>query len=87
MKYQGFLYELFQVYAVKWLCDQKRLNSFELTLTILQGYLNFNVADVTTNVVDIMLCKSLPSIKEKSASLYCPQSYKAREANILCYYE
>ena len=26
VKYQGFLYELFQTYAVKWLYDPNRLN-------------------------------------------------------------
>ena len=28
---------------------------------ILQGVLNFNVADVTANVADVTLCESLPS--------------------------
>ena len=39
--------------------------SFELTFTILQGGLNFNVADVTSNVADVTLCESLPSIEDK----------------------
>ena len=52
------------------LCDPERLISFELRFAILQGYLNFNVADVTTNVMDVMLCESLPSIEDKSAFLY-----------------
>jgi len=61
--------------------------SFELTFTILQGCLNFNVADVISNVADVTLRESLPSVEEKSAFLYGSQSYKARRANILCYYE
>ena len=63
------------------------LISFELALTILQGCLNFNVADITSNVTDVMLCESLPSIEDKSGFLYGSQSYKARKANILCYNE
>ena len=68
-------------------CDPTRLISFELAFTILQGCLNFNVADVTSNVADVTLCESLPSIEDKSASLYGSQLYKARKANILFYYE
>ena len=47
------LYQLLQIYAVYWLCDPTRLISFELTFTILQGYWNFNVVDVTSNVTDV----------------------------------
>ena len=36
---------------------------------ILQGVLNFNVADVTGNVADVTLCESLPSRGDKSAFL------------------
>jgi len=78
VKYQGVLYELFQIYAVKWLCDSKSLISFELKFKTLQRYLKFNVLDVTTDVVDVTLCESLPSIEDKSAFLYASQSYKAR---------
>ena len=46
-----------------------------------------NVLDVTGNVTDVTLCESLPSVEDKSAFLYGYQSYKARQANILCYYE
>ena len=68
------------IYVYKCLCDPKVLISPELTFETLQGYLNLNVADITctTNVADVTLCESLPSIKDKSAFLYCPQSYKAK---------
>jgi len=69
------------------LCDPTRLISFELTFTILQGCLNFNVADVTSNVADVTLCESSPSIEGKSVFLYGSQSYKARKAYMLCHFE
>jgi len=50
-------------------------------------YLNFNVADVTSSVMDVTLCELLPRIEEKSAILYGSQSCKARKANILSYCE
>ena len=71
MKYQGFLCDLFQISAVKWLCELKSFISFKLTFTVLPGYLNFSVADATTNVADVTLCESLLSIEDKSAFLYC----------------
>ena len=62
--------------------------SFEVTLTILQRYLEFNIADVTSNVADVStLCELLPSIEDKSAFLYGSQSCKARKANIVSYCE
>ena len=77
------MYELFQIHAVKWLCDPTRLILFELVFTILQGCLNFNATDVTSNVADVTLCESSPRIEDKSAFLYGSQSYKARKANNL----
>ena len=74
MKHQGFLYELFQISAVKWLCELKSFISFKLTFTVLPGYLNFSITDVTTNVADITLCELLLSIEDKSAILYCSWS-------------
>lgn len=59
---QDFLYELFQKCTVKQLCEPKRV-------LIFQGYLNFNIGDVTTSVADITLCELLPIIEDKSASL------------------
>ena len=53
-----------------------------MTFLILQGVLNFNVADVKANIADIMLCESLPSRGDKSAFFRCFWSYEARQANI-----
>ena len=44
----------------------------------MQVYLNFNIADVTSNVADIMLFESLPSIGDKSAFLCGSQSYTVK---------
>lgn len=74
MNCQGFLYELFQISVVKWLCEPKSFISFKLTFTVLPGYLNFSVADVATNVADVTLCEWLLSIEDKSGILYCSWS-------------
>ena len=57
---RGVLYSKHKQFSGCILCDLKRLISFELTFTILlQGYLNFNLVDVTTNGADVTLCESL----------------------------
>ena len=57
---RGVLYSKHKQCSGCILCDLKRLISFELTFTILlQGYLNFNLVDVTTNGADVTLCESL----------------------------
>ena len=65
---------MFQISAVKWLCEPKSFISFKLTFTVLPDYLNFTVTDVTTNVADVTLCESLLRIEDKSAILYCSWS-------------
>ena len=84
MKYQGFLHELFQISAVKWLCEPKSFICFQLTFPVLPGYLNYSVTDVTTNVTDVTLCESLLSIEDKSAILHCSGS---RHGNNKCWKE
>jgi len=45
------------------------LISFELAFTILQGCLNFNVAEVTSNVAHVTLCESLTDYFDKMDAL------------------
>ena len=71
--YQGFLFQaVFQIYmyAIKWLSESERLISLEMTVAILHTYLNFRAADDTTNVADLTLCESLPSIEDEQAFLH-----------------
>ena len=65
---------MFQISTVKWLCEPKSSISFKLAFTVLPGYLNFSITDVTTNVADVTLWESLLSIEDKSAILYCSWS-------------
>ena len=49
---------------------------------ILQGGLNFNIADVTGNVADVTLCESLLSKGDKSAFSVVYGHMKQDKANI-----